>query len=412
MSNKNTGWLIVLLGALTALGPLSIDMYLPAFGLIGKYFHASDALMKLSLATFFLGLALGQILYGSAADRYGRKPPLYVGLTLYLAATLGCLFSPTAEVLVGFRFFQGLGACAGAIITRAAVRDLFEREESARVFSWIILVMGAAPVVAPIIGGFLSTHYGWHMIFVVLSVAAALALIGAVVFLPETRPMLREERKSPDVGKMFRTFGQILGDRSFLGYALPGALAQAGMFAYISGSPEVYLKIFGLSPQDYSIVFAANAAGLIFSSQLNRKLLNHFSLDGILKVSFTLVAFVSVGLAIVGDLNPEFWTISTLLFLFLAFLGTTFPNSIAGALANQGGRAGSATAMLGILQYGLAGIASVIVSQVDGGSAVPMTATMAGCAVSAAIMFLVIAPHKEMHVESGPAIEAEEESLS
>ena len=221
--------LTLILGALTAFAPMSIDMYLPGLPALGREFHAAPGTVELTLTAFFVALALGQALYGPLADRFGRKAPLYVGLTLYIVGSVACALAPDIYTLIGMRFVQASGGCAGLVIARAVVRDLFEAQQAARMFSLMMLVMGSAPILAPIAGGHLLVWLGWRSIFWTLAGFGALCLLGAVAWLPETRP--HGARTSDGVLGALRAYGRLLRDRSFVGYALAGGFAQAGMFA-------------------------------------------------------------------------------------------------------------------------------------------------------------------------------------
>lgn len=378
--------LILLLASLTAFGPLSIDMYLPAFPAIAENLGVPLSSVQLSLASFFVGLATGQIFYGPLTDRYGRKKPLYVGLGIYAVASVVCTFTKNVEMLILFRFLQALGSCAGVVISRAIVRDLFSHQETAKVFSLLMLVMGAAPILAPVLGGQISEHFGWRMIFALLAVISTLCIILIATFLPETHhPDQRVHIKDS-----WKIYGSILKDRNFMGYALAGGAAQAGMFAYITGSSFVFINHFGIPAKSFGWVFGSNAVGLILCSQINTRLLKRLSYDAILEKIFVILAVLGVLLATAGILNWGFWGIMIPLFLFIASLGMTFPNSTAGAMATQKKSAGSASALLGTLQYGIAALSSAAVSRLHNGTTMPMCVLMGCFGVLALILHRVI----------------------
>lgn len=373
--------LVVILASLTAFAPLSIDMYLPAFPQIAADFGVAVARVELSLATFFIGLAIGQLLYGTLTDRFGRKKPLYAGLATYFLASLACAFAPNIESLIVLRFFQALGACAGIVIARAMVRDLFDHRESARVFSLQLLVMGLAPILAPLVGGYVTIYFGWHAIFAIVAGVGAICFAAVYFFLPETR------EPNPDVRMRdaFSVYARILTDRSFTGFALSSALAQAGMFAYITGSPYVFIELFGVPASNYGWIFGSNALGLIALSQLNGRLVKSFDPTAILKVVLTLTALFGLALIFAGVLNLGFWPVAIPIFLYVASLGMIAPNANAGALAGQSQNAGSASALIGTLQFTLAAIASAVVSSAGNGSTIPMTATIGVCGLAALV---------------------------
>lgn len=378
--------LILLLASLTAFGPLSIDMYLPAFPAIAENLGVPLSSVQLSLASFFVGLATGQIFYGPLTDRYGRKKPLYVGLGIYAVASVVCTFTKNVEMLIAFRFLQALGSCSGVVISRAIVRDLFTHQETAKVFSLLMLVMSAAPILAPILGGQISEHFGWRMIFALLAVISTLCIVLIATFLPETHhPDQRVHIKDS-----WKIYGSILKDRNFMGYALAGGAAQAGMFAYITGSSFVFINHFGIPAKSFGWVFGSNAVGLILCSQINTRLLKRLSYDAILEKIFVVLAVLGALLATAGILNWGFWGIMIPLFLFIASLGMTFPNSTAGAMATQKKSAGSASALLGTLQYGIAALSSAAVSRLHNGTTMPMCVLMGGFGVLALVLHRVI----------------------
>ncbi|HYL18045.1 MAG TPA: Bcr/CflA family multidrug efflux MFS transporter [Burkholderiales bacterium] len=376
--------LTVLLGALTAFAPMSIDMYLPSLPTLERAFSADAASVQLTLAAFFVGLALGQALYGPLVDRFGRRTPLYAGTTLYVLASAGCALAPGVHSLIVLRFAEALGGCAGVVVARAVVRDLFDEQESARMFSLMMLVMGVAPILAPLAGGYLLVRSGWRSIFWALAVFGALCLAGALLWLPETRP--RRETPRHGIGGAVRAYGQLLADRRFLGCTLAGGFAQAGMFAYISGSPVVFIDLYGVPAEHYGWLFGLNALGLIAASQLNRRLLVTHSAARILARANYANATCGIVLVLLASTGTGgFAGILVPLFGYVASLGFVFPNSTALAMGPQGERAGSASALLGTVQFGAATLASMAVGFFHDGSARPMSAVIAVCGVLAVL---------------------------
>jgi MFS transporter, DHA1 family, multidrug resistance protein len=370
------GLLALILGALAALGPLSIDMYLPSLPSIERDLRTTASMTQLTLAAYFAGLGVGQLAYGPLTDRFGRKRPLYFGLTLYVLASAGCALAPNAEALIALRFLQALGGAAGPVVMRAVVRDLYRGAEAARMLSMLILVMGAAPILAPLLGGFTLTIAGWRTIFVVLTVlgAACLALMAAA--LPETSAT----RTPIALRSLASGMRGLLGHRSFVAYTLTGAFSQAGMFAYISGSPFVLIELFHVSPQRYGWFFGANALGFIAASQVNHRLLAGRG-PGSLRSRGT-VATASVGallLAIAMSEAGGLPAVAAALFAFLVSLGFIGPNATALAMEEQGQRAGLASAVLGSIQFGIAACASSLVGLLNDGSMRPMAGVMAAC---------------------------------
>jgi MFS transporter, DHA1 family, multidrug resistance protein len=284
----------LILGALTAFAPMSIDMYLPALPEIGRSLGADTASVQLTLSAFFIGLAVGQAIYGPLADRFGRKGPLYFGLIVYIAASIGCALASDIQALIGLRLVQALGGCVGIVIARAVVRDLYGHQESARMFSVLMLVMGVAPILAPLLGGYVLIWFGWRAIFWVLALFGLSCLIAAALILPETRPA---HTMKPNVLSAIAGYGRLLVDRRFIGYTLAGGLAQAGLFAYISGSPFVFIEVFGVPAQHYGWLFGLNALGLIVASQINRRLLSRHTSDELLKRANLTNALFGIALA-------------------------------------------------------------------------------------------------------------------
>ncbi len=377
--SKPLALLVVILASLTAFAPLSIDMYLPSFPQIAADFGVQVAQVELSLATFFVGLAFGQMLYGTATDRFGRKLPLYVGLIIYCLASVLCMFAPNVETLIILRFFQALGACGGIVIARATVRDLFDHGESARVFSLLMLVMGVAPILAPLVGGYVALFFGWRAIFGVVSVISAISLAAVYRFLPETK----EPNPNVRLSKSLEIYMNVLKDKNFLGFTLAGGLAQAGMFAYITGSPFVFIELFGIPAERYGWIFGANAVGMIAVSQINGRLVRDFNPTQILRGCLVVTAFFSLLLILAGVLGFGFWGVAIPIFLYIASLGMIFPNATAGALAEQNENAGAASALIGSLQYGMAAIASSLVSHFSNGTTLPLTVLVGTCGIAA-----------------------------
>ncbi|MEN0059790.1 MAG: Bcr/CflA family multidrug efflux MFS transporter [Bdellovibrio sp.] len=387
--------IILILASLSAFGPISIDMYLPAFSTIARELNVSASTVELSLASFFIGLAVGQIFYGPLADRYGRKKPLYFGLGLYIVASLICLFTKNIEMLIIFRFFQALGSCSGMVISRAIVRDLFSYRDTARVFSLLMLIMGVAPIVAPLVGGYITEYFGWRAVFGVMALFSSASLAAIVRFLPETHQFDARVRIQDSV----KNYLTILRDRQFLGYALSGGAAQAGLFAYITGSSYVFIDIFGIAPRSFGWVFGINALGLIAASQINSRLLRKYTSDFVLERIYVVVAFFATILALAGVLKWGFWGVFVPLFLFISSLGMTFPNSSAGAMASQKKTAGSASALLGTIQFSLAAAAAGIVSHLHDGTIRPMCFTIGTFGLAAFLVHRIMVKKEFMQLE-------------
>lgn len=365
--------LIVLLGALTAFAPMSIDMYLPALPAVGAAFSAEPGHVQLSLASFFLGLAIGQAGYGPIADRFGRKRPLYFGLLLFMLGSAGCALATSIDMLIVFRFFQALGACSGPVLARAIVRDLFEARDVVRVFSLLLLVMGVAPVLAPLIGGQIVAWFQWRAVFWVLTAAGVVGLTGAIWRLPETHRS--ENTRSLALKSVAGSYYFLLKDRTFVGYALTGALSLAGLFAYIVGSPFVFIQLFHVAANHFGFFFGVNALGFILAAQINVRLVRRFEtgvvIQRVLLIQIAAGVLLTAGTA--AGLIGLYGT-AALLFIYVSSIGCLFPNTTAMAMAPHGDRAGSASALVGVLQFAVAAITASAVGAANNGTALPMAA--------------------------------------
>ncbi|MBD8575437.1 multidrug effflux MFS transporter [Pseudomonas syringae] len=375
--------IILILGALSAFGPLAIDFYLPGFPAMALAFGTDEKHVQLTLASYFLGLSIGQLVYGPAADRFGRRKPLLVGVTLFSLASLACAFAPNLEWLIGARFVQALGGCAGMVIARAVVSDTCDAIGSAKVFSQLMLVMGLAPILAPMLGGVMVNAYGWQSIFLALTLFSAACLIAVTRGLPES---LSPDRRAPLSGAP-RQYFSLLGDRVFIGYALSGGIAMAGMFAYVAGSPFVFIKLYGVPAEHYGWLFGMNAAGFILVAQINARLLRRFGPAFLL--SRAILVYLTAALTVLGISllrTEQLWPLLVPLFICLASLGCIIPNASACAMNGQGRRAGSASALLGCLQFSVAAGASSLVGLLHDGTATAMTLVISLCAALAVTM--------------------------
>ncbi|MBS1610100.1 MAG: multidrug effflux MFS transporter [Bacteroidetes bacterium] len=380
MNIKNRGAIIFTLGALSALGPFSIDMYLPGFPSIADHLHTSIEKVQLSLTSYFIGISAGQLFFGPIIDRFGRKKPLFAGLTIYIVASLGCMLSPSVEVLIGLRFLQALGSCAGAVVSRAMVRDIFPLNENAKIFSMLILVVAISPIVAPTAGGYMSGAFGWQSIFLTLAILSVIILFLAYKFLPESKPA--DPGMSLHPQKILSDFKYVLQTKQFILYVVAAGFSSAGMFAYISGSPFVFIEIFHVDPKHYGWFFAFNASGLIIASQVNRILLakrtseDIISVTSIIQVLSGVILFLLAYSGIIGLAGMVF-----LLFTYLTMQGFLFPNTSALSLAPFHTRTGIASSLMGCVQMFFSAAASAAVSLLHNGTALPMAAVIACCAV-------------------------------
>ena len=374
---------VLILGALSAFGPLAIDFYLPGFPAMAQAFATDEKHIQATLAAYFLGLSLGQLAYGPVADRFGRRIPLLIGLVLFTVASLACAFAPTLEALIVARFVQALGGCAGMVLSRAIVSDTCDAVGSAKVFSQLMLVMGLAPILAPMFGGVLVSLHGWQSIFLVLTVFSALCTLAVLLGLPESLPA--HQPRQPLSGAL-RQYGRLLNDRVFLGHALTGGVAIAGMFAYIAGSPFVFIKLYGVPAEHYGWLFGTNAAGFILMAQVNARLLARRGPAALLLRAVWVYVTAGLVLLALSALHPAaLWPLLILLFIGIASLGAIVPNASACAMSGQGARAGSASALLGCLQFSVAAGAAALVSALDDGSAIPMALVISLCGVMAVV---------------------------
>ncbi len=382
-SSRLPGW-IILMGALTAIAPLSIDMYLPSFPAIATELSALGR-VELTLAAFFIGVALGQLFYGPVSDRFGRKPPLYFGLALFALASTGAALAQSIEALILWRFLQGLGGCAGMVIARAVVRDRCEPQEAAKAFSLLMLVMGLAPILAPLLGSFLLKVASWRALFAVLAAFSLLCLFAIWKTLQESHDTRTAHPLR--LGLVLRDYASLLQHRPFMAYTLASGLAFSGMFAYIAGSPFVLMQLHGLSPQQYGWMFGANAFGLIAASQINMRLLRQHDMTRLLQAGLIIAA--SAGLLLLTLTALHLLTLPLLLaglFVFTSSMGLIAPNGGAAALADQGAKAGTASALMGALQFTLATLTGASMSLWHDGTILPLVSVMAFCGVVAAFI--------------------------
>ena len=373
--------LLVLLGALTGLTPFAVDAYLPALPSLTRDLGSTSSAVQLTLTALLVGLAAGQLLAGPLSDRLGRRRPVAVGLTGFVVASLGCALAPSVEVLIGLRFLQGLFGAAAVVVARAVVRDVYAGAEAARAFAALMLVMGAAPVLAPVIGAQVLRGTSWRGIFVLLAGGAVLLLVVALRRLPET---LEPERRSANgLRAVVGVFGTLLRDRGFLVPAVAGGASFAAMFAYIAGSPFVLQELHGLSPQTFSVVFGVNAAALVLLSQVSGKLVRRTGPARLLLAGGLTSATGGAVLVVSALTDAGLPGVLPGLLLVVAAFGLVAPNSTALALAEHGRTAGSASALIGLVQYALAGAAAPLTGLGGSRTDLPMALTIGGASLLA-----------------------------
>ncbi|MCW7989532.1 Bcr/CflA family multidrug efflux MFS transporter [Streptomyces libani] len=390
-ASRRTSLLVTLvLGGLTAVPPLSMDMYLPALPQVTAALHSPAATVQLTLTTCLAGMALGQMIVGPMSDKWGRRRPLLAGMVIYVLATALCALATNAELLIAFRLLQGLAGAAGIVIARAVVRDLYDGVAMARFFSTLMLISGVAPVVAPLIGGQILRLTDWRGVFVVLTAVGVALTLLVWRKLHETLPP--ERRHSGGLGQTLRTMRDLLADRVFSGYALVGAFAFAALFAYISASPFVVQEIYGASPQTFGLLFGINSVGLVAVGQINGKLLvGRVGLDKVLGTGLAVIALAATALLLMSaGVFGHVGLVPTAagLFVLMAAMGLVMPSTNTLALLRTPHAAGSASALLGTSTFLLGSVASPLVGIAGERTAVPMALVQLSCAVLALVCFL------------------------
>jgi DHA1 family bicyclomycin/chloramphenicol resistance-like MFS transporter len=387
MTRRQHFIVILILGTLTTISPFSIDMYLPGFPAIAKSLDTTIEQVQLSLTAYLIGISVGQLLYGPLLDRYGRKRPLYAGLVLYLLASIGCAQTTSIETLILMRLLQAVGGCVGLVAAQALVRDLFPVSQIAQVFSLLTLVLAISPMIAPTVGGYATVALGWHSIFLILAGITALILVAIYFVLPDGKKADRSLSLRPKA--VLSSFLTVAKHPQFLTYTLVGGIATSAPFAYISGSPDVFMNIYRISEQQYGWMFAFLAISMIAPTQLNHVLLKRFRSEQIIYA--TLIYQSIVGLLMVwgtwaGWFGP--YGLIAMLFLFLAGQGLTGPNASALSLSPFSRHAGSAAALMGSFRMGFGALVSAVVSVFHNHTAMPMVGTMLICVVSGLAIFV------------------------
>lgn len=380
--------LTLILGSLAAFAPMSIDLYLPALPEMSRQFGVGAAQVQLTLTACLVGIGLGQLLVGPVSDAFGRRWPLMIGLSVYVAASIGCALAGSVTVLTGMRLVQGLAGGAGMVIARAVVRDLFAGVEMVRFFSLLMLVNGVAPIAAPLMGSLLMEVLPWPALFGVLAVYGALLLVAVGFGLAETLPP--ESRRTGGLADSLRVMRRLLGTRSFMGYALTLGALFAALFCYIAGTPFVLQHVYQLSPQQFGIAFGLNSVGIIGLSQLNRALLRRWSSRALVAAGLTASVFGGLELLVATALGLSLPFVLVGLFVVVASVGLIAPNAVALALADRKEEAGNASALLGLTQFALGAAAAPAVGWLGGAGALGMGALMCGFTVLAGLLFVLL----------------------
>ncbi len=388
MSRSQYIKLILILGSLTALGPFSIDMYLPGFAGIAKDLNTTVANVSLTLSSYFIGISAGQLLYGPLLDRFGRKKPLFIGMLVYILASLGCVFVTDIDTFIGLRFIQAIGSCGATVASVSMVRDLFPVKDIPKVFSMLMLVVGLSPMLAPTIGGYITEDFGWHTVFFILMCMGILILIAAllglpITFVPDTTISLKPK-------PIVTGFISILKVPQFYTYAFAGAIAFSGLFTYVAASPIIFMDIYKVDAKTYGWIFAFMSLSFISASQLNSLLLRRFRSDqmiiGALVVQ-SIISIVFLYLALKGLLG--LYETIAMLFIFLACLGISNPNTAGLTLAPFEKNAGSASALMGAIQLGLGAMASFAVGLFVKNSILPMVFILTTSTIIALIILIL-----------------------
>ena len=385
----------IVLGLLCAVGPFAIDMYLPALPDIESDLGATTSATQLTLTSYFIAFGLCQIAYGPLSDVYGRKAPLYAGLALFVAGSVGCALSPSVEWLIAARFVQGLGAAAMGVIPRAIIRDLHTGVEATRLMALVMLVFSVSPILAPLGGSFLIVPFGWRAVFVAVTIAAMIAAVLLATMLPETRPV--QDRIRGDVRSVLGHFGTLFRDMHFLGLTFIGGLGMSSFFTFLSMSSFVYIKTYGMSLAEYSVAFSINAVGFIGMSQLASRLGSRFGMGRV--VMGAVAAYASFAVLLLAMTLAGFtslWVLIPLLFTSFAFLGLVIPSTMVLSLENHGPIAGSASALGGTLQMLTGGAVIAVAGLFFNGTSMPMVATIALTAVAALMITVATLRPREL----------------
>ncbi|EJL29785.1 multidrug effflux MFS transporter [Brevibacillus sp. BC25] len=381
-------WMAAILGSLSAFGPLSLDMYLPALPMLADDLQTSTSMTQLSLTACMLGLSIGQLFAGPISDVRGRRIPLIIGLILYAVSSFLCAVAPSIYTFVLLRFVQGLAGSAGIVIARATVRDLYSGTELTKFFALLMLINGIAPIAAPIVGGQILQFTTWHSVFVVLGLIGAIMFLVVVLALPETLP--QERRSKAGIGNTLTTFGTLLKDRVFMGYAIAQGLVTAAMFAYIAGSPFVFQKIFEVSPQTFSLIFAINGVGIIITSQITGKLAGKVKETSLFIAGISIAGIGGILLLAMILLQAGLLAVLVPLFFVVSSVGIVGATGFSLAMQNQSKAAGSASALQGLLSFISGGIVAPLVGISGEHTAVPMGIIIALSTIGAIVCYVVM----------------------
>ena len=382
-TNIGVPGMTVILGALTAFAPFATDMYLASFPRIAASFGVEVGEVQQTLSVFFFGLAVGQLLYGPVIDRFGRRIPLLVGVAVFAVASALILIAPSIEIFTGLRMLQAIGGCAGMIVSRAIIADLFDDATSLKVLATMMMVQGLGPILAPVLGGYLAAGFGWRAVFVFLVGFALLCAVAVYVRIPET--LASCDRRPITPGRVLGAYAGLMCRRAFMVPALAGGLALSAMFAFISGSPFVLMSLHGVGQEAYGWLFGLNAVGMIAAAQVGRLLARRFTPQAMLRTALAFDVAAGALLLAVAD-TPSLVVLLVPLFLALSTVPLIGAASISIAMGGAGDARGSASALIGVLQFGLAALVSALVGILHDGTAYPMTGAIFACAVAARLV--------------------------
>ncbi len=387
----NRTFLIILLGILAAIGPFTIDMYLPGFSRIADDLGTDEKHVTFTLTSYFFGIAVGQLIYGPIVDKYGRKKPLLAGLLIYIIAAIGCALSRNIETMIGMRLLQALGGCVGMVASNAIISDVYEKERRAKAFSLIMLVMGVAPLIAPSIGSLLLKNADWNYIFYFLAVFSMIVTALIYFCLPETSRYMHSNKL--EIKKISKNYWEIFKNPTFLFYTLAGSISMSVLFAYISSASYVFQTIYTLDKETFSVIFAINASGLIAGSYLNGVLTNYFNYIKIAKTTSVLITAVAFVFLLLFYSDPHIryhWAVAGL-FSILFLVGFINPNATAASLAPFTDNSGAASALGGAIRMGIGAIVAATIGVFQGDSANTMFITIFSLSFLTMLM-LVVAP--------------------
>lgn len=392
--NRELLKMALILGLLSTIGPFAIDMFLPALPTIAGDFGATVATAQLTLTVYFVAFAVAQLFYGPASDMFGRKPPIYVGLGLFAAASIGCAFAPNIETLIGLRFVQGLGAAGVMSIPRAIIRDRYTGAEATRLMSTVMLVISISPMLAPLVGSLIIVPFGWRSVFLAVTFATGCALLLNAFALPETLPP--EKRMPFNMGEMLKNFGVLLRDPAFMGLTFIGGLGMAAFFTFLGASSFVYMEFYGLDTTQFAIAFAANAAGFFIASQFAANLMTKFGPVLLVRgatLCYALSAIVLLAVFVMG--LGSFFFLVAMLMLANMFMGFILPSAMVLSLEDHGPIAGAAASLGGTLQMIAATIAMIIGGLLFDDTPIPMLGIIAACAIGTFVLALMTVRNKQ-----------------